>query len=75
MAEASLIAVLESVLGPVWVWLVLGENPGALSVAGGVLVLAALAGHTVADLRIARAATAATAQSGSGSRNLSSTGT
>ena len=74
MAEASLIAVLESVLGPVWVWLALGENPGAPSLAGGVVVLAALAGHTVADLRLERAAAAA-AQSGSGSRNRSSTGT
>jgi drug/metabolite transporter (DMT)-like permease len=75
VAEASLIAVLESVLGPVWVWLALGENPGAPSLAGGVVVLAALAGHTVADLRLERAAAAAAAQSGSGSRNRSSTGT
>src|SRR5260370_4596527 len=28
VAEASLIAVLESVLGPVWGWLALGEKPG-----------------------------------------------
>jgi hypothetical protein len=38
-------------------------------------VLAALAGHTVADLRLERTAAAAAAQSGSGSRNRSSTGT
>lgn len=34
-AEASLIAVLESVLGPVWVWLAVGERPGAFSLVGG----------------------------------------
>lgn len=73
VAEAALIAVLESVLGPVWVWLALGENPGLPSLVGGAIVLAALAGHTAADLRLERRAAAA--QSGSGSRNRSSTGT
>jgi drug/metabolite transporter (DMT)-like permease len=74
VAEASLIAVLESVLGPVWVWLALGENPGLPSLVGGVVVLAALAGHTIADLRLERPAPLG-AQAGSGSRNRSSTGT
>ena len=71
VAEASLIAVLESVLGPVWVWLALGENPGLPSVLGGTIVLAALAGHTAADLGRERAAAAAQ----SGSRKRASTGT
>ena len=70
VAEASLIAVLESVLGPLWVWLALGENPGAPSLVGGAVVLAALAGHTVADLHLERRAAAQ-----AGSRNRSSTGT
>jgi drug/metabolite transporter (DMT)-like permease len=72
VAEASLIAVLESVLGPVWVWLALGENPGLPSLLGGAVVLAALAGHTLADLRLERV-TPADPQAGS--RNRSSTGT
>jgi drug/metabolite transporter (DMT)-like permease len=50
VADASLIAVLESVLGPVWVWLFLGENPGFYSVAGGAVILGALVAHTAADL-------------------------
>jgi drug/metabolite transporter (DMT)-like permease len=70
VAEASLIAVLESVLGPVWVWLALGENPGLPSLMGGAVVLAALAGHTLADLRLERGA-----DPQAGSRNRSSTGT
>jgi drug/metabolite transporter (DMT)-like permease len=74
VAEASLIAVLESVLGPVWVWLALGENPGLPSLVGGAVVLAALAGHTIVDLRREREAPLG-AQAGSGSRNRSSTGT
>jgi drug/metabolite transporter (DMT)-like permease len=73
VAEAALIAVLESVLGPVWVWLAIGENPALPSLVGGAIVLAALAGHTLADLRLEWRAAAA--QSGSGSRNRSSTGT
>jgi drug/metabolite transporter (DMT)-like permease len=50
VAEASLIAVLESVLGPVWVWLVIGERPGMRSLVGGVLVLLALGVHIGSDL-------------------------
>jgi drug/metabolite transporter (DMT)-like permease len=72
VAEASLIAVLESVLGPVWVWLALGENPGVPSLVGGAVVLAALAGHTLADLRLEREIPA---DPQAGSRNRSSTGT
>ena len=71
VAEASLIAVLESVLGPVWVWLLLSENPGLPSIVGGLIVLAALAGHTAADLRLERSGAGAQA----GLRNRSSTGT
>jgi drug/metabolite transporter (DMT)-like permease len=75
VAEAALIAVLESVLGPVWVWLAIGENPGLPSLVGGAIVLAALAGHTLADLQLEWRAAAAQSGSGSGSRNRSSTGT
>lgn len=75
VAEASLIAVLESVLGPVWVWLAIGENPGVPSLVGGAIVLAALAGHTLTDLRVEARAEAAQSVSGSGSRKRPSTGT
>lgn len=50
VAEASLIAVLESVLGPVWVWLAVGERPTAFSLIGGAIILGALVAHTIADL-------------------------
>jgi drug/metabolite transporter (DMT)-like permease len=51
VAEASLIAVLESVLGPVWVWLALGETPAPAALVGGAIILAALIVHTALDLR------------------------
>jgi drug/metabolite transporter (DMT)-like permease len=50
VAEASLIGVLECVLGPVWVWLAIGERPGAFAIMGGAVILGALVAHTAADL-------------------------
>ena len=49
VAEASLIAVLESVLGPVWVWLALGETPAPAAIVGGLIILSALVVHTALD--------------------------
>ena len=49
-AQSSLIGMLETVLGPVWVWLVLGEQPGAATLAGGALILGALLANTLMDL-------------------------
>jgi drug/metabolite transporter (DMT)-like permease len=50
VAEASLIGVLECVLGPLWVWLAIGERPGLFALIGGTVILSALVGHTAADL-------------------------
>lgn len=41
--EAATILLVEPALNPVWTWLVLGEQPGALACAGGALLLAATA--------------------------------
>ncbi len=49
-AETSLIGMLETVLGPIWVWLVLGERPAAAALAGGSLIFAALLANTLVDL-------------------------
>ncbi|MBX6322221.1 MAG: DMT family transporter [Rhodospirillaceae bacterium] len=54
-AETALICMLENILGPLWVWIVLGENPGLPAVLGGAAVLGALAVHTALDLRAPRA--------------------
>lgn len=50
VAEASLIGVLECVLGPLWVWLAIGEQPGFFALIGGGVILSALVAHTAADL-------------------------
>jgi drug/metabolite transporter (DMT)-like permease len=54
VAESSLIGMLEVVLGPLWVWLVLNERPGAASLAGGALILVALLANTLVDLVTSR---------------------
>jgi drug/metabolite transporter (DMT)-like permease len=53
-AESSLIGMLETVLGPVWVWLVLNERPDAASLTGGALILTALLANTAVDLVMPR---------------------
>jgi drug/metabolite transporter (DMT)-like permease len=42
-AEVALITMLEVVLGPLWVWLALSEQPSTATLAGGAVVLAAVA--------------------------------
>lgn len=54
-AATALLGELEPILGPLWVWLFIGEAPGPRALAGGLLVLAALAAHTLVDLRLQRA--------------------
>jgi drug/metabolite transporter (DMT)-like permease len=41
-AQVALISLLEVVLGPLWVWLAVGERPGITTVVGGAIVVAAV---------------------------------
>ena len=41
-AQVGLITLLEVVLGPLWVWLALGERPGTATLVGGAIVIAAI---------------------------------
>lgn len=50
-AEASLVMLLETALGPVWVWLFLAESPTTRALLGGVIVFAAIAAHSLIKLR------------------------
>lgn len=42
-ANVSLLLLLETVLGPLWVWLAIGEAPTALMLVGGAIVVGSLA--------------------------------
>ena len=50
-AEAGLIALLDVVLGPIWVFLAFGENPGLATILGGATVLAAAVWRLAPELR------------------------
>lgn len=52
--EVSLILLLETVLGPLWVWLALGEEPPGQTFAGGGLVVAAILVNAWLGFRDAR---------------------
>jgi drug/metabolite transporter (DMT)-like permease len=45
--EAVLIQTLEPIFNPIWVFLVIGETPSILALAGGLVVLAAVTGRAV----------------------------
>lgn len=49
--EVGLMMLLEAVLGPLWVWIVIGEDPGLAAIIGGAIVLGALAVHAILALR------------------------
>jgi drug/metabolite transporter (DMT)-like permease len=50
-AEAGLISLLDVVLGPIWVFVAFGENPGLATILGGALVLAAAIWRIAPELR------------------------
>jgi len=55
--EASTILLVEPALNPLWAWLVHGERPAALSIAGGAVIILSAAGKAWWDARRLGAAT------------------
>ncbi|AVA22642.1 DMT family transporter [Rhizobium sp. LEGMi198b] len=54
-ADASLLTSLEVPLTPLWVWMFLAERPSQATLIGGPIVLAALFGHILLEVRRNRA--------------------
>ena len=54
--EVALLMLLETVLGPLWVWLVIGEAPSDTTFIGGVIVISAVVLQSAWRLRRRRAA-------------------
>ena len=50
-AEVTLLMMLEFVLGPLWVWLFVGEVPSRWTLLGGAMVLAAVTVRSLIELR------------------------
>ena len=53
-AEATLLTALDVPLAPLWVWLAFNEVPSTHTMMGGVIVLAAVSGHILYELRSQR---------------------
>ena len=49
-AEAGLIATIEVVLAPLWVWLLFSEDPGTAALLGGAVVVGAIVFHLAGEL-------------------------
>ena len=50
--EAGLVMLLETLIGPLWVWLALGTSPTRGAAIGGFILLSALVGHAVYRMSI-----------------------
>ena len=50
-AEVALLALIETVLGPIWAWLGVGEVPSGAAIIGGAVVVAAIVGNSLLAMR------------------------
>src|SRR5690606_30665078 len=60
-AEVSMFYLLETVLAPVWVWMIFAEVPSRNSTIGGVIIIVALVAHSLWQLHEGRKRRAAPA--------------
>ena len=50
-AEVNLFFLLETILGPIWVWLVIKEQPSIEIIIGGVVIIVTIAAHSGFSLK------------------------
>ena len=50
-AEVNLFFLLETILGPLWVWLVIHESPSIETIMGGIVIIVTIAIHSVFALK------------------------
>ena len=50
-AEVNLFFLLETILGPLWVWLVIKEQPSIETIIGGTVIIATIAVHSIMSLK------------------------
>jgi len=50
-AEVNLFFLLETILGPLWVWLVIHEQPSIETIIGGIVIICTIATHSILALR------------------------
>lgn len=49
-AEVTLLVLLETLCGPIWVWLAFAETPGVLTLGGGVIILGGVMAYALMSL-------------------------
>ncbi len=50
-AEVNLFFLLETILGPIWVWLIIKEQPSIETIYGGIIIIITIAVHSILKLR------------------------
>ena len=50
-AEVNIFFLLETILGPIWVWLIIKEQPSLETIQGGIVIIAAIAIHSYMSLK------------------------
>ena len=50
-AEVNLFFLLETILGPLWVWFVIKEQPSLETIIGGAVIIATIAIHSALALK------------------------
>ena len=50
-AEVNLFFLLETIIGPIWVWLIIREEPSIETLYGGAVIIATIAIHSFLKLR------------------------
>jgi len=50
-AEVNLFFLLETILGPLWVWIVIKEQPSLETIIGGTVIIATIAVHSIMSLK------------------------
>jgi len=50
-AEVNLFFLLETILGPLWVWLVIKEQPSTETIIGGIVIIITISVHSVTSLK------------------------
>ena len=50
-AEVNLFFLLETIIGPIWVWLIIKEQPSIETIQGGIIIIATIAIHSFLKLK------------------------
>jgi drug/metabolite transporter (DMT)-like permease len=50
-AEVNLFFLLEVIIGPIWVWLIIKEQPSLETILGGVMIILTIATHSILTLK------------------------